>query len=570
MVDNIRVYNAANDTVFSTNADADDGFTHQNMQGAPVGDLWRIATDNSAPAGPHILVCNDAVTNEYRANMSNELISPLIDCSDLENGQLILDFQITGLFPACDAFPDCDFWGLEVSVDSGASWCYASNPSCDPNGNNYVYVDTPPTWASFNESYSTPLDMSALIGNVLQFKFTMEANADANLEVGLKVDQFQLDYSAGFPNDLSCYSLQVRYPNNAARPFRIKAYYQNVGQDAASQVFAWYRVAGFTPQRLLPNLTLDPGQRASRLANVTITNPGIFSMLAWSALTGDQNLGNDTSTVAGIEVMPAGDMLELGYDNRTIQYRFNYATGQGPLVRFTPVADTVVTAPFSVTQIKAKFDAGQPSPLPIQLHVYLDNAGVPGTEVVDQQVTVQLNEVGPDVWKTIDVSADPDLQNISQNFWVWLETISTDPVDRYPQVLGDDEQPWDDQHHYTWFGTGAPTEAAFFYQIHAVIDEGTAVGDLPGELPAEWSLEQNYPNPFNPATEIRYSVPKAERMTIKVFNVVGQEVATLVDGIVEAGVHVSMFDASNLPSGVYMYRLESASFTATHKMLLMK
>jgi hypothetical protein len=445
-----------------------------------------------------------------------------------------------------------------------------SNPDCETGQDNFVYIDCPPEWASFNESYTSPMDMSQFIGEVLQFRFEFISAETPDVDFGPKFDAFTVDYQAGFPNDLTCYTLQVRYPNNANRPFRIKAYYRNVGQDPASQVFAWYKVVGFNPQRLLPNLTLDPGQTASRLANVTITTPNTYTMQAWSALTGDQNLGNDTSTVTDIVVNPAGDILELGYDNRTIQFRFNYATGQGPLVRFTPVADTIVSAPFSVTQIKAKFDAGQPADLPIQLHVYLDNAGVPGTEVVDQQVTVLQNETGPTVWKTVNVSNVPELQGIQQNFWVWLETISTEPVDRYPQVLGDSAMAWDDIHNYTWGGAGAPNTAAFFYQIHAVINAGTDADDLPIEIPAVWNLEQNYPNPFNPATEIRYSVPKAERMTLKVFNVVGQEVATLVDGMVDAGNHVAVFDASHLPSGVYMYRLESESFTATNKMLLLK
>ena len=268
-------------------------------------------------------------------------------------------------------------------------------------------------------------------------------------------------------------------------------------------------------------------------------------------------------------VHPAGTDLELGYDNRTIQYRFNYATGQGALVHFTPWTDGVVSAAYDVTQIRAHFDAGQPADLPFQLHVYLGGGAAPGTEVLDQAVTVLTSETGEAIWKDINVT-DPDLQNITQDFWVWFEVTNTDPNDRYPQVLGDDEQPWDDVHNYVWPGTGNPTESAFFYQIHAVIDAGTPAGDLPAELPLVWNLEQNYPNPFNPATEIRYTVPNTERMTLKVFNVMGQEVATLVNGLVNAGSYVAAFDATDLPSGVYVYRLESESFTASHKMLLLK
>jgi hypothetical protein len=571
MVDAFRVYNGANDTIFTSDANADDGFTHQSLVGA-AGNLWRVATDNTSPNGPHVIVCNNSNNNHYNPGMITEFISPYVDCSDLQNGILMVDFQLTGSLPTCDLFPDCDYWGFQVSTDSGQSWCYGSNPNCDPAppAFNYVYVDAPAEWASFNASYSIPLDFSSLIGNVLLFKFTFETNDDANVDVGPKFDGFQVDYQAGFPNDLSCYSLQVRYPNNASHPTRIRAYFGNVGQNDENAVPAWFKIVGNAQQRFLPNLNLVAGATATRDTFITFTSQGTYTVQAWSALSTDEFLDNDTSTVSNVVVNPNNSMLELGYDNRSINFRFNFQTGQGSLAHFTPVADGVDTPPFSVTQIKAQFDLGQPGDLPFQLHVYTGGNSAPGTEVVDRVETVLASETGPDVWKTIDVTNVPALQNISQDFWVWFETTNTDPTDRFPEVLGDDEQPWTDQHFYTWGGSGTPTESAFFYQMHAVIDAGSAAGDQPTELPATWSLAQNYPNPFNPNTEISYSVPRAERMTLKVFNVMGQEVASLVNGMVEAGVHTAVFDASKLPSGVYIYRLESASFSSAHKMLLLK
>ena len=115
-----------------------------------------------------------------------------------------------------------------------------------------------------------------------------------------------------------------------------------------------------------------------------------------------------------------------------------------------------------------------------------------------------------------------------------------------------------------------PTQSNFFYTVHAVVAEATAADQPNAGLPAVWSLAQNYPNQYNPVTEIRYTVPKADHMTLKVFNLVGQEVMTLVDGLVQPGSYTAKFDGSRLPSGVYVYRLESASFTEAHKMLLLK
>jgi len=86
----------------------------------------------------------------------------------------------------------------------------------------------------------------------------------------------------------------------------------------------------------------------------------------------------------------------------------------------------------------------------------------------------------------------------------------------------------------------------------------------------EYALEQNYPNPFNPSTTIKYQIPENGMVTLKIFNILGEEVATLVNGFKNAGRYEVKFDASNLASGVYVYQLTSGSFNASHKMLLLK
>jgi hypothetical protein len=85
-----------------------------------------------------------------------------------------------------------------------------------------------------------------------------------------------------------------------------------------------------------------------------------------------------------------------------------------------------------------------------------------------------------------------------------------------------------------------------------------------------FELEQNYPNPFNPATSIRYGMPHRSHVTLTVFNALGQQVAQLVNGDMEAGYHEVTFDGSGQSSGVYFYRLQAGDFTSTKKSLLLK
>jgi len=94
--------------------------------------------------------------------------------------------------------------------------------------------------------------------------------------------------------------------------------------------------------------------------------------------------------------------------------------------------------------------------------------------------------------------------------------------------------------------------------------------DEKGILPSSFSLEQNYPNPFNPATTIDYPVPQTGPVTIKVFNALGQEVATLVNELRAAGTYRETFDATSLSSGVYIYRMQSGNFAESKKMLFLK
>jgi hypothetical protein len=89
-------------------------------------------------------------------------------------------------------------------------------------------------------------------------------------------------------------------------------------------------------------------------------------------------------------------------------------------------------------------------------------------------------------------------------------------------------------------------------------------------IPQEFSLSQNYPNPFNPSTKISFSIPVSELVTLKIFDVLGKEVATLVNEKRDAGSYNIEFNAANLPSGIYMYRIKAGNYVETRRMMLLK
>jgi hypothetical protein len=135
----------------------------------------------------------------------------------------------------------------------------------------------------------------------------------------------------------------------------------------------------------------------------------------------------------------------------------------------------------------------------------------------------------------------------------------------------------------------AYTAPEYLDQIHAVNDSGVIAGWANGEnasvvgftmtptradnlrqLPKAAVLQQNFPNPFNPSTTIGYGLPERSHVTLTVYNTLGQQIATLEEGEIEAGFHEVNFDASSLASGVYLYRLTAGDYVRTRRLVLLR
>ncbi|MBL0060179.1 MAG: T9SS type A sorting domain-containing protein [bacterium] len=132
-------------------------------------------------------------------------------------------------------------------------------------------------------------------------------------------------------------------------------------------------------------------------------------------------------------------------------------------------------------------------------------------------------------------------------------------------------------HNYTWLDKEVSNGQTYSYTLTSVDLDGsrTVLGTVEATpqaevIPSEFMLAQNYPNPFNASTTIEYSLPEATDVSLKLFNLAGQEVAVLASGAHAAGRHVVSLNANDLSSGIYFYRLESPMRSIQQKMILLK
>jgi hypothetical protein len=130
-----------------------------------------------------------------------------------------------------------------------------------------------------------------------------------------------------------------------------------------------------------------------------------------------------------------------------------------------------------------------------------------------------------------------------------------------------------EKHNYSFVDENL-TSGQYSYRLKQIDFDGTSelsdVVNVEVTNPTQYNLSQNYPNPFNPSTTINFTLPEASNVTLKIFNTLGEEVSVLFNRVMEAGTHEVNFEASQLHSGMYFYRIEAGTFTQVKKMTLLK
>ena len=238
--------------------------------------------------------------------------------------------------------------------------------------------------------------------------------------------------------------------------------------------------------------------------------------------------------------------------------RLTIATTSQPAALHWDVVNSALTTTNSLP-VTHTFVGDDENPLPVQLANFTGTRITESTIRLTWQTLTEVNSFGFNVQKSRAV--DSGFVTIPNSFLPGQGTTQ-------------------DTHDYA-FTDSAATADPWYYRLEHIdldgttrhsepveVDQLTGVAD--GDVPLTFALEQNYPNPFNPTTNIEFRIAGQGFVSLKVYNLLGQEVVTLVNEVRPAGVYKERFDASGLASGVYLYRLSTPSQKATRKLSLIR
>lgn len=228
-------------------------------------------------------------------------------------------------------------------------------------------------------------------------------------------------------------------------------------------------------------------------------------------------------------------------------------------IRFTPQQ-----YPARVYRVKAFTNNGF---RPILVSIHDDSSGFPGALKAGPYSVQSYQTAGIDSF-VITLPANDPPTVAAGDFHVVLSYLPSSPG--APGIGGDVTSPIDGRSMYYTSIQGWQAMGTVDLIVRAAITGQPSGVGSGGEVPERFSLEQNYPNPFNPATTVRFQIAESGFASLKVFDVLGREVATLVHRDVKPGRYDITFHPQHLSSGVYFYRLQAGDFVATRRMMLMK
>jgi hypothetical protein len=309
--------------------------------------------------------------------------------------------------------------------------------------------------------------------------------------------------------------------------------------------------------------TFPTGVQAFTDSNVTAQGWYEYKLRGSITVSSQTYYGPYTPSVGNFAVSDP-QLTEIRYDDGIpeVFYVVDFTYNDNKFaIRFTPQQ-----YPTKVYRVKAFTNNGN-SPILVSIHG--DSSGVPGGVKAGPYLASSYQTSGVDSFLVTLPGLDPPVIT-SGDFYVVLSYLPTSPG--APGIGGDLTAPIDQRSMYYLGGQGWTTLTNADLIVRAfVTSSGNAVVEG-ATVPTVFALDQNYPNPFNPATTIRFDIPagSAGLTTLKVFNLLGQEMATLVNEELKPGTYKATFDARQFASGVYFYRLQAPGFSLTRKMVLAK
>lgn len=531
------------------------------------GDWWEMTTDY-AHSPTHAVRCS------VFPNLRNGLITPWIDLP--ANWEYWFQFWlISDLrdFAGAGGTNLEDYYRIEVQTQGSVEWTYllhdysdVGRPGFNVDENNLVWDQYDPLEDPFNEGTAS---LTAYAGQTVRLRIVVmtDDNDDGGTGAGLLIDDFQVWGSNVLANDLGVTGLWGSWPRTQGVPMDAGVDLRNFGSTPAEQVLTWVDINSSHVGFINPRLDVAPLSSASGSVQFTPNTSGLVNARSYAVYGEDQNAVNDTSYAEWTLSTAPNVTFGYYYHGEDIASIFFVEPGEGPFMH-VDLAENFGNSPVELNHITAVLGdnttvhAGNS----VVIHIYADNAGTPGTQLYTETINLTNNQTGAVLYEWDLVT--PVVVNGA--CWVWLQMPTG-----FPDAIGHDLV-WNGGHYGIGDGTAwdldwstADGQDASLYFLVSGVATGISVDENP-ERPAAFELSEAYPNPFNPNTMISFRAPAGLTASLKVFNLMGEEVATLFDGITDGSSQQVEFTAGNLSSGMYFTRLVSGTHEATSKMLLVK
>ncbi|MCP4584023.1 MAG: T9SS type A sorting domain-containing protein, partial [candidate division Zixibacteria bacterium] len=421
-----------------------------------------------------------------------------------------------------------DYIYLEISADGGMNW----NPLETFNGEG---VD----WTLYNA------DIGGYAGGSVRFKLTLESDAGYNTD-GMYVDDFAV-YGTDVDNSPPLILHDAPDEATSAQYDYIAVATISDPSDVQSASLS-YSIEGSDLEIAEPDSTVGDDYYFT----IPEQDGGTPIMYFFTAEDGEGNTGDspEYNYVAG---------TVLYYDDGEAEYIYSYAPGNKLAVRFTPSEPAILVSGLIrlYTDPSNELDT-------VDVEAWERSGNNPGESLIEPFAVWPTSTLGdPEAFTYADfrgmnVTVDDD-------FFFGFTYRSGWPV-----ILGDSPGVSGRSRHHNGSSWGDPASDVD-YHIRAIVDYDIVGVEDDGEVvPSEYSLKQNYPNPFNAQTTIGYSLRSRTLVKLEVFNLLGQNVATLVDKNQNAGFYSVSWNATDLSSGVYFYKLTAGENIISKRMVLLK